>query len=208
MIKSLKNIQSAFALSRPYLIMLVASNLCIILCVLFYSYRFSEEQKQKIYSLSGEESLMYALGQNTTDNRIAEAKANVELFHSLVFNIYPDEASIEYNIQKAFVMADNSIVDIYNNLKQNSYYRQLIEANIHCRYKVDSINIDFSDYPYTATMYGFTSIERSSTTTIRNLITVCNLRNCARTSATPHGFMIENFHVVENNNVENRNHLY
>lgn len=208
MIKSLKNIQSAFSLSIPFLIMLIVSNLTIILFTFIYSSSFKKNEKEKIYSLTGEEPLMYALQQNTTDNRIAEAQANIERFHSLFFTIYPDQASIDYNLQKALDMADNTALDIYNNLKSNNFYKQIIDAKIICRYVLDSINVDFSTYPYAATMYGKTSIERSSSTTIRNLITVCNLRNCARTNATPHGFMIENLIIVKNNDIPHLNSLY
>lgn len=208
MLKSLVNIQSAFSHTRLFLILLIGSNLIIIGCVAVFAFGFKVKQEEKIYALQGEQALMFALNQNTSDNREAEANATVRDFHELFFNIFPDAGEIEYRMQRALSMSDNSVYIVFKNLKDNRYFEQITDANIFCQYRCDSINIDFSHYPYSCQMWGKTSIVRTSSTTFRNLITTCQLRNCARSSATPHGFLIENWEVVDNSDVQGINSLY
>jgi len=208
MLKSLVNIQSAFSHTRLFLILLVSSNLIILGCVAFFAFNFKVKQEQKIYALQGEQSLMFALNQNTSDNREAEANATIRDFHELFFNILPDAKEIEYRMQRALAMSDNSVYSVYKNLKDNRYYEQITDAGIFCQFKCDSINIDFTRYPYHCSMWGKTSIVRTSSTTFRNVETTCQLRNCARTNASPHGFLIENWEVVDNSELNGINSLY
>lgn len=196
--RSLINIQSAYYHVRIFMILTLASQLLILLFAFFCSWQFRSEQKKKIYALQGEEPLNFIFNQSTTDNRMAEAKANVERFHELFFNLYPDKDVIGYKVQRALEMADNSAYELYKNLMDGGFYRQLEEADIYCLYRCDSVCVDVSKYPYMVVMYGKMAIERSSGTTFRNLITQCNIRNCARSEATPHGFMIENLEIVDN----------
>lgn len=202
MLKSLTNIESAFSHVRLFIILLVLSNLTVVSCAFVFSYQFKSKQEEKVYALQGEESVMCALNQNTTDNRLVEAEASVERFHQLFFCLYPDNASIRYNVERALAMADNSAYQMYENMTANGFYRQIVEAEIICQYKCDSIVTDFSRYPYGAVMYGKTSIVRHSSTTVRELITSCELRNCPRSEATPNGFLIENVNVISNKDTE------
>jgi hypothetical protein len=97
---------------------------------------------------------MFALNQNTSDNREAEANATIRDFHELFFNILPDAKEIEYRMQRALAMSDNSVYSVYKNLKDNRYYEQITDAGIFCQFKCDSINIDFTRYPYHCSMWG------------------------------------------------------
>lgn len=196
--RSLINIQSAFSHVRTFMILTLGSQFLILCFAFFCSWQFKEEQKRKIYALQGEEPLNFIFNQSTTDNRMAEAKANVERFHELFFNLYPDKSMIVHKVQRALEMADNSAYDLYKSLMDSGFYRQLEEAKIFCLYKCDSVCVDVSTYPYKAVMYGKMEIERTSGSTFRNLVTQCNIRNCARSEATPHGFMIENLEVIDN----------
>lgn len=202
MLKSLTNIESAFSHVRWFLVLLVGSNLLVALCAVGFSYRFKSRQSDKIYALQGEESVMCALNQNTTENRPVEAKTAIETFHRLFFEIYPLNERIQYQMERALSMADNSAYEMYENMTLNGFYRQVVEAGIVCQYRCDSVVTDFSRYPYGAVMYGKTAIVRRSSTTIRELVTSCELRNCPRTEATPNGFLIENLHVISNRDTQ------
>lgn len=187
--------------------MLVASNLLVVVCAVCFSHQFKQKQSNKVYALLGEESVMCALNQNTTDNRPVEAKAAVERFHQFFFELYPSNESIRFSVEKALAMSDNSAVQMYENMSNNGFYRQVVEAEIICRYRCDSVVVDFSRYPYGAVMYGKTAIVRRSSETVRELITTCELRNCPRSEATPNGFLVENLSVVSNKDI-NQNTLY
>ena len=57
-------------------------------------------------------------------------------------------------------------------------------------------------------MFGRTSIVRPSGSTFRSLVTSCSLRNVLRTDEIPHGYLIENFKVVSNSDIDNIDSLF
>lgn len=199
--KSLRNMESAFSLIRVCFFAVIACNLISVLFCFGYAKWFNAKQNEKIYALEGEVPVMIALGQNVTENRQAEAKSQLEVFHKLFFSIVPDMGEIKYNMGKAMLMGDNSVSDQYTMLDENGYFRQICEAQIRCSYVCDSVKLDLSHYPYHAIVYGRTSIVRTSGTTVRRLVTSCNLRNVLRTDEIPHGFLIEKFRVEDNTNI-------
>jgi len=198
----LRNMESAFSLIRICFFVVIGCNLITVLFCWGYAKWFNAKQDDKIYALRGEVPVMIALGQNVKENRQAEAKAELEVFHKLFFSIVPDMGEIKYNMSKAMLMGDNSISAQYTMLEENGYFRQICEAQIRCSYVCDSIDLNLSNYPYHAVVYGRTSIVRSSGTTVRRLVTSCNLRNVLRTDEIPHGFLIERFKVEDNTNMD------
>ena len=108
MFTSLRNIQGAFALSRFYLIGVSLFTMGVSCYAIYTSYSFAERQREKIYVMDQGKSLMMALSQDVNMNRPAEARAHVRWFHELFFTLVPDRAAIEYNVQQALFLADNS----------------------------------------------------------------------------------------------------
>lgn len=206
--KSLHNINNAFSLVRTSIIVVIVCNLSVIGFCYIYSNLFNVKQYDRIYSLTGEIPVMIALGQNVKENRQAEAKAHLKYFHKLFFSIVPDKGEIEYNMQEAMLLGDESIASLYSSLENGGYFRQICSANIRCSYICDSIALDLAKYPYHAVIYGRTSIVRTSGTTVRNLVTSCYLRNVLRSEEIPHGFLIEDFKVIENNDVQDANSIF
>lgn len=194
----MRKMNSAFSFVRACMIVTVACNISVAMFCWAYCHFFNVRQNDRIYRLTGEIPVMIALGQNVKENRQAEAKAELKRFHKLFFALVPDESEIKHNMQEAMLMADISVTELYSDLEQSGYYRQICEANIRCSYACDSIRLDIASYPYEAVIYGKTSIVRTSGTTIRELVTACSLRNVLRTEETPHGFLIENFKVLQN----------
>lgn len=199
--KSLRNMEDAFSLIRICFFVVIACNLISVLFCMAYTKMFNAKQDERIYALQGEVPVMLALGQNVKENRQAEAKAQLEDFHKLFFSIVPDMGEIKYNMGKAMLMGDNSVAEQYTMLNDNGYFRQICEAQIRCSYVCDSIKLDLAHYPYQAVVYGRTSIVRPSGTTLRRLVTSCNLRNVLRTDEIPHGFLIEEFRVEDNSSI-------
>ena len=206
--RMLRNMESAFSLVRVCFFAVIICNIISVLFALGYGRWFNARQNERIYALKGEVPVMIALGQNVKENRQAEAKAQLEVFHKLFFSLVPDLGEIKYNMSKAMLMADNSVSDQYTMLEEKGYFRQICEAQIRCSYVCDSVKLDLSKYPYHAEVYGRTSIVRQSGTTIRRLETSCNLRNVLRTDEIPHGFLIEGFTVKYNENIDNEYTLF
>ncbi len=161
-----------------------------------------ERSRQKIYVLDNGKSLLLALREDISENRAAEAKDHVRRFHELFFTMEPDKEYIESNVREALFLADGSAMKQYESYKENNVYNQVIASDISMTLQTDSVKVDFSAYPYRFNFYGKQKIVRKSNITIRNLQTTGQLRNISRTDNNPHGFLIENWLITDNKDVE------
>jgi len=196
--KSLKNIESSFRQIRFFAIVFVILCAVIVCYALWNSYSFAEEQRQKIYVLDGGKSLLLALSQDLSQNRPVEARDHVKRFHELFFTLSPDKDAIESNIQRALFLVDKSAFAYYKDLTEKGYYNRIISGNINQTIAVDSVACNFDHYPYQVAAYARQMIIRESNITERSLITRCTLINSIRSDNNPHGFIMENFEVMEN----------
>jgi len=171
-----------------------------------YSYykglQLAERSRQKIYVLDNGQSLLLALRADISENRDAEARNHVKRFHELFFTLEPDKEYIESNIREAFYLADQSAMKQYQSFKESNLYNRLIASNVSMTLKSDSIRVDFSSYPYVFHYYGRQKIVRKSNTTIRHLITRGQLRNTSRTDNNTHGFLIEDWIIEDNSDIQ------
>ena len=200
--KTLRNIESSFKQIRLFTFVFVVLCFGVVGVVVFKSYEFAEEQRQKIYVLDNGKSLMVALSQDMSINRPVEAREHVRRFHELFFTIAPDKNAIESNVKRVFNLADQSAFNYYKDLQEKGYYNRIISGNIQQRIEVDSVVANFDSYPYAVKTYARQFIIRSSNLTIRNLVTNCSLVNSVRSDSNPQGFTIEKFNVIENKDVE------
>lgn len=196
--KSLTNIESAFRHLRIFGIVFLCACTVLTCYGVWRAYDFAEAQRQKIYVLDEGKSLMLALAQDLSQNRPVEAREHVRHFHELFFTLSPDKAAIESNIQRALYLADRTAFEHYRDLAEKGYYNRIISGNINQRLVVDSVVCNFERYPYDATTYARQRIIREKTVTERSLITHGRLLNSQRSDNNPHGFILEDFRVIEN----------
>lgn len=200
--KSLKNIETSFRQIRFFGIVF------IILCAgitgysVFSAYQFAEKQRQKIYVLDKGKSLILALSQDLAQNRPVEAREHIKRFHELFFTLSPDKEAIESNVNRAMFLADKSVYTYYKDLIEKGYFNRVISGNINQTLQVDSVVVDFMNYPYSASTHAKQVIIRESNITQRSLITKCTLINSVRSDNNPHGFTVENFEVLENKDIQ------
>lgn len=199
--KKLVNIEKSFKMTRLLVLVFGILVLILISVVVFKSFAFANEQRQKIYVLDNGNSLLLALAKDMNDNRPVEARDHVKTFHQLFFGLDPDPKAIQANMEKAFFFCDESPKKEYENLKEKGYYNQIVSANISQKLEPDSIIIDINTYPYYVKYYGKETITRSSNVTVRSLISECYLRNVQRTDNNPHGFLIEKWQVLANTDI-------
>lgn len=200
--KILRNIETGFKQIRMYAIIFASLCLVITLFSIGYAYYFAEQQREKIYVLDNGKSLILALSQDAEQNRPVEAREHIRRFHEFFFNIAPDKAAIESNMKRAFFLADKTAFNYYNDLAEKGYYNRIISGNIRQRIQVDSIVCDFNTYPYQVQTYAKQYITRASNRTERQLITACQLVNSVRSDNNPQGFIIEQFRVIQNEDIQ------
>lgn len=125
-----------------------------------------------------------------------EAKSDVEMFHSLFFTLAPDDKYIEYTMQKAMYLVDESGLAQYNALKEKGFFSNVIGTSTICSIFCDSVKID--KQKMTFTYYGRQRIERRTSILYRQLITSGGLKRVPRTENNPHGLLIINWRTLVN----------
>ena len=200
--KKIFDIQRKFRFTVYVLFITALSLIGVSIYVFSLSANLVERSQQKIYVLDNGKSLLVALREDISENRNAEARDHVKRFHELFFTMEPDKAYIENNIREALHLADRSAMKQYQSYKENNLYNQVIASDISMTLQTDSIELDFSAYPYRFHFYGKQKIVRKSNITIRSLNTSGTLRNISRTDNNPHGFLMENWRIEENKDLE------
>lgn len=186
-----------------YILLLVSLLMIGFSCFVFVSsLKLVERSREKIYVLEGGKSLLLALREDISENRPAEARDHIKRFHELFFTMEPDKQYIENNTREALYLADGSAMKQYRSYKENNVYNQVIASNISMTLQTDSVQLDFSAYPYRFHFYGKQKIVRQSNITLRVLETTGQLRSISRTDNNPHGFLIENWLITDNRDLE------
>jgi conjugative transposon TraK protein len=205
MFKTTKNIDSAFRHIRLFSIVFIAACTLISIFIVYKSNDLASRTQQRIYILANGKALE-AYSADRKDNIPVEARDHVKMFHYYFFSLDPDDKVIQSNIIKALYLADGSAKQQYDNLKENSYYTNIISGNVSQIVDADSILINIDVYPFYFRYKGTQKIIRPTTIVTRSLITEGYLRNVSRSDNNPHGFLIEKWRTLENKdvNIQNR----
>jgi conjugative transposon TraK protein len=201
MFQQAKNIDTAFKYTRMFSIIMVMA------CVLITGYALHtiaktvNESQQKIFILANGKALE-AYAAERKDNIPVEARDHVKMFHHYFFSLDPDDKVIQANMSKALYLADASAKQQYDDLKENSYYSNIISGNISQEITIDSIAINTNEYPFYFRCQAKEKIIRPTTIVTRSLITEGWLRNVARSDNNPHGFLIEKWRTLENKDIK------
>jgi conjugative transposon TraK protein len=172
----------------------------IIICgfVSAYAYQQVASARESIYILDNDIPIL-AKQTNMQMNRPAEYKAAVDLFHSLFFNLTPDDKHIEYQMNRAMYFVDESGVGQYNNLKEKGYFNSILSSSSVLSIQTDSIVIYQNRFRY----YGKQKIDRRSATITRSIITEGELTDIPRSDNNSHGVLITNWKTIENKDLSN-----
>mgnify|MGYP002376770559 CR=1 FL=1 len=197
----MKNIDTAFRHVRGFTMLLIVG--CVVLCgfTIYKSYSLMAQMQSKIYILANGKALE-AFASERKDNIPVEARDHVKVFHRLFFTLDPDDKAIQATITKALYLADGSAKRVYDDLKENGYYAGLISGNVNQTISVDSVAVDINEYPYRFRCYATQSIVRPTSVTTRSLITSGSLRSISRSDNNPHGFLIERWNIIQNNDLK------
>lgn len=204
MFRKTKDIDRAFRHIKLFSLLLITACVFLSAFVMYNSYKLAAQTGEKIYILANGKALE-AYSADRKDNIPVEARDHVRMFHHYFFTLDPDEKVIQSNITKAFYLADGSAKKQYDNLKENSYYSNIMAGNISQEIDVDSVVVDINRYPFYFRCQGTQKIIRPSTIVSRNLITEGYLRNVSRSDNNPHGFLIEKWTTLENKDIKTEN---
>lgn len=201
MFRQAKNMDTAFRQMRLFMFIVITSCCGITVYGLYVAHQSISESYKRIYILANGKALQ-AFAAERKDNIPVEARDHIKMFHHYFFTLDPDDKVIQSNITKALYLADGSAKEQYDNLKENSYYSNIISGNISQQIDADSIVVDVNQYPFYFRYYGKEKIIRPASIVIRSLITEGFLRNVSRSDNNPHGFLIEKWKTLENKDIK------
>jgi conjugative transposon TraK protein len=201
MFRQTKNIDTAFRQMRAVTLVMIVACCFITGYGLYVANKSISETQKRIYILANGKALE-AFSAERKDNIPVEAKDHIKVFHHYFFTLDPDDKVIQANIGQALYLADGSAKEQYDNLKENSYYSNIISGNISKEIEADSIRIDTNQYPFYFRYYGKQKIIRPASIVTRSLATEGYLRNVSRSDNNPHGFLIEKWKTLENKDLK------
>jgi conjugative transposon TraK protein len=200
MFTQFKNIDTAFSHIKRFSLFLIIGCVLVSGFAIYYSFRFVREAGGKVYILANGKALE-AFSAERKDNIGVEIRDHVKMFHHYFFTLDPDEKVIQRNMLAALNLADQSAKKSYDNLKEAGYFTNLISANISQTIVVDSVQLDLDVYPYYFKCYSTQQLIRSTSTVSRKLVTQGFLRNVSRSDNNPHGFLIQRWETLLNEDV-------
>ena len=197
----MKNYENKIKLVLIVSILFMAGCIVISLGSLFVAKGMVDDAHKKVYVLDGTVPIL--VQQTTMEETLdVEAKSHVELFHHLFFTLAPDDKYINYTMEKAMYLVDETGLAQYNALKEKGFYNNILGTSSVFSIFCDSIKFDKSKMEWT--YYGRQRIERRTSILIRELVTAGKLVRVPRTDNNPHGLMITNWRTLLNKDIEQR----
>ena len=193
----IKNIERKMKLSFFVALSSLIIMAIVVAFTVVWSFDFISQERQKIYVLDNGVPILVNRS-NQLENRDVEYKSHINLYHSLFFTLPPDDDFIKSNLAKAMYLVDETGLKQYNNLKEKSFFNQIISSTSVLSIKSDSINVDENlKFVY----YGTQRIDRKTSIIKRQLITSGRLEEVPRTLNNPHGLIIKEWKTLENNDI-------
>lgn len=205
MFTQFRNIDTAFKHIKTFSIFFILANVLTICFCIYKSYDIVNEAQNRVYILYNGK-VLETFASDRKSNLPVELRDHIQTFHQYFFNLSPEDKAIQATVSKALYLADESAKKQYDNLRESGYYNNLISANISQDIEVDSTRLDIDQYPYTFTCYATQKLVRASSTVIRKLITQGRIRDIkTQTDNNPHGFLIQQWEILENRDENSKN---
>lgn len=197
----LKNLENKIKLVMIISILFLTGCIVISLGSIIIAKGMVDDAHKKVYVLDGNVPVLVKQT-DMSETLDVEAKSHIELFHHLFFTLAPDDKYIQYTMQKAMYLIDETGLAQYNALKEKGFYNNVIGTSTICSIFCDSIKLNTDSLSFT--YYGRQRIERRTSILMRQIITAGNLRRVPRTENNPHGLLITNWRTLENKDIEEK----
>ena len=197
----LKNVENKIKL------VMIVSSLFLVGCVIvslgsiIIAKGMVDEAHKKVYVLDGTVPIL--VKQTTQEETFdVEAKSDIEMFHQFFFTLAPDDKYIQYTMNKAMYLVDETGLAQYNTLKEKGFYSNILGTSAVISIFCDSIKFNKEKMEFT--YYGRQRIERRSNILTRELVTAGQLKRVPRTDNNPHGLLITNWRTLLNKDIEQK----
>ena len=197
----IKNVENKIKLAFFVSVASMVTSVLIVLIVIVHTNKLIMEERKNVYVLDAGLPLLVQRS-SLDDNEEVEGMSHVNMFHSLFFNLPPDDKYIQNNIARSMYLIDESGAQLYNDLREQGFYNQLLANSILFTIKADSIFFDVNTHQFR--YYGTERIERPTSIAYRSLVSEGFMSRVKRSEYNPHGFIIHNYKVLKNEDIETR----
>ena len=198
----IKNLENKVKLVTIVCVSVVVGCIIISVSSIMAATRMVMDSQKKIYVLDGNVPIL--VSRTTMEETLdVEARSHVEMFHHYFFTLAPDDKYINYTMEKAMYLVDESGLAQYNTLKEKGFYSNIMGSSAVFSIFCDSIRLDMDKMEFT--YYGRQRIERRSNILMRELVTAGSLKRVPRTDNNPHGLLIMNWRTLLNRDIEQKN---
>lgn len=194
--EELLKLQQQYKMSKQLSILALSIMGILLLLSTFLGFYYTQSFSKRIYVLNKNEQFQ-ALAGDVKQNRPVEIQYHVQRFHELFFGLAPDPKQIASHMQKAAYLGDESIVRLYNDLKEQDFYNQLIQGNVIQSINIDSIAVYTAHYPYQARCFFRLTQDRASNSSEKFIISTCSLVDIPRSINSPNGLFLRNFKITQ-----------
>lgn len=195
----IKNLENKIKLVSIICFLVVIASVVISIGSLLIAGKMVTDAHEKIYVLDGNVPILVSRTTMDETSEI-EAKSHIEMFHHLFFTLAPDDRYIQYTLEKAQYLADESAAAQEQTLKEHGFYNNIISTSSLFAIFCDSINYNKQDMTFT--YYGRQRIERRTSILFRSLVTSGKLKKVPRSDNNPHGFLITDWRTILNKDLE------
>ena len=198
----LKNLENKIKLVMTVCVLFLTGCVVISLSSIVIAKGMVDDAHKKVYVLDGNVPIL--VQRTSMDETLeVEMKSHIELFHHLFFTLAPDDKYINYTMEKAMYLVDETGLAQYNALKEKGFYNNIMGTSAVFSIFCDSIKLDKEKMHFK--YYGRQRIERRTSILYRQLVTEGDMRKVPRTENNPHGLLIENWRTLLNKDIEQRN---
>lgn len=194
----IKTIESKLRFVKTTSIVSIVVSLIISCMAFIYAFKVNSNANKTIYVLADNTPIM-AIRTDFDSNRPVEYKSQISYFHSLFFNITPDDKFIESQMEKAMYLIDDSGIQQYRNMKERGFYSSILSSNSIVSLMTDSISLDLNNNSFI--FYGKQIIDRKTSRLTRNLITSGEVMDIPRSENNAHGILITNWKTIDNKDI-------
>lgn len=198
----IKNLENKIKLTLIVCILFLIGCVTISLGALFTAKGMVDESHKKIYILDSNHVPLTVTQTTMEETLDVEAKSHIELFHHLFFTLAPDDKYINYTMEKAMYLVDETGLAQYNALKEKGFFSNIMGTSAVFSIFCDSIKFDKDKMEFT--YYGRQRIERRTSIMMRQLVTAGGVKRVPRTDNNPHGLLITNWRTLVNKDLENK----
>jgi conjugative transposon TraK protein len=195
-LQSLRQLETANRMMRGLVIAVLLAAVAIIGFTFYKSQETINLLSKSVYVPVKGESFERLYSKNYKENRPAEIRNHLRMFHDYMFTMVPDEKFVKNNIEnKAIYLADKSALEFYKSTVQKQLSNLL---NYSACQLIDykSIIVDSINKPYRATVLATLTVLLPNTVSVREIQTQCFVDDFKiRSENNPHALMIRDWTV-------------